>query len=106
VQARAALDPAAVREGTARAHEAFGELTFLVNNAGIRHYAPLLEYTAEQWRDTIDVDLTGAFCCAQAIVPRLLENGGGRIVNIGSIVGRIGTPTGSRIAAPRRESRG
>jgi gluconate 5-dehydrogenase len=84
-------DPAAVRDGVARAHDAFGKLSFLVNNAGIRHYAPLLEYTEEQWRDTIDVDLSGAFFCAQAVVPRLLENGGGRIVNIGSIVGRIAT---------------
>lgn len=84
-------DPAAVREGIARAHDALGKLTFLVNNAGIRHYAPLLEYTEQQWRDTIDVDLSGAFFCAQAVVPRLLDNGGGRIVNIGSIVGRIGT---------------
>lgn len=84
-------DRTAVREGVARAHEALGKLTFLVNNAGIRHYAPMLEHTEQQWRDTIDVDLTGTFLCAQAVVPRFLDDGGGRIVNIGSIVGRIGT---------------
>lgn len=82
-------DQGQVRRAFAEAAERLGGLDFLVNNAGIRRIAPFLEYTLEDWQQTLDVDLTGPFLCTQAAVPHMLEQGGGRIVNIASIAGEL-----------------
>jgi 2-hydroxycyclohexanecarboxyl-CoA dehydrogenase len=86
-------DPAAVEAAVAEARERLGGLHFLVNNAGIRHYAPLAEHTDQQWRDTLDINVTGTFLCTRAALADLeAAEGGGRVVNLGSIVGRMGAP--------------
>lgn len=74
---------AAVKEITTR----FGRIDALVNNAGIAVFKPLLETTLEEWERVLAVNLTGAFICTQACAPEMLKNGGGAIVNIGSISG-------------------
>lgn len=63
-----------------------GDLGGFVNNAGTGSSSPFLEMGLEEWRQVIDVDLTGAFLAAQAAARRMVETGnGGRIVNITSI---------------------
>ena len=62
-----------------------GGLDVLVNNAGGGIFAPLLEATLESWQAVIDVNLTGAFAVAQAAARRMVEGGGGSIVNVTSI---------------------
>jgi NAD(P)-dependent dehydrogenase (short-subunit alcohol dehydrogenase family) len=80
-------DPDGVTRAFAATAERFGRLDALVNNAGIAVFKPLLETTLEDWRRTLDVNLTGAFLCVQAAAPLMREAGGGAIVNITSISG-------------------
>jgi meso-butanediol dehydrogenase / (S,S)-butanediol dehydrogenase / diacetyl reductase len=77
-QVAAAIDRVATR---------FGRIDALVNNAGIALFKPLLETTFDEWARVIAVNLTGPFLCTQAAVPVMLGNGGGAVVNIGSISG-------------------
>lgn len=67
--------------------EAFGNLDFLVNNAGIRHQASFLEHDVETWRRTLDVNLIGTFNCSRAAAESMLRSGGGKLLNIASIAG-------------------
>jgi NAD(P)-dependent dehydrogenase (short-subunit alcohol dehydrogenase family) len=62
----------------------FGGLNFLVNNAGVQTWKPLLELTEAEWDRVIDTNLKGAFLCTQRAARRMKEHGGGSIVNIGS----------------------
>ena len=62
----------------------FGRLDILVNNAGIRIPKPALEVTEEDWDATIDINLKGVFFCAQAAGRYMVEQGYGRIINLGS----------------------
>lgn len=80
-------DPQAVAAAFAQVHERFGRLDFLVNSAGIRQLAPILEQPVAVWRRTIEVNLTGTFICAQAAARIMAAAGGGAIVNIASMAG-------------------
>ena len=84
-------DRRAVAEAVPEAERALGGLDFLVNNAGIRHLVGILDTTEEQWRSTLDVNLTGAFFCTQAALPPMLKAGDGRIINISSVSGHFAT---------------
>ncbi|MCS6807781.1 MAG: 3-oxoacyl-ACP reductase FabG [Bacteroidota bacterium] len=70
--------------------QAYGRIDILVNNAGITRDATLLKITSAQWQQVIDVNLTGVFNCAHAIVPYMVEQRYGRIINASSVVGLYG----------------
>ena len=76
----------------ADAIERFGRIDVLVNNAGSRIIKPFLEHTEEDWRRMLDVNLTGHFLCCQAVIPHMLEAGGGRVINMASIASYVGRP--------------
>jgi 2-dehydro-3-deoxy-L-rhamnonate dehydrogenase (NAD+) len=68
-------------------------LDILINNAGIGgRAAPLWEQTEEDWRQIIDVNITGVFHCCRAVIQHMRERKYGRIVNIASIAGKEGNP--------------
>jgi NAD(P)-dependent dehydrogenase (short-subunit alcohol dehydrogenase family) len=87
VSDRQAID-AAVAEVRAR----LGRPTILVNNAGLSGFDPFLEISAEKWSRILSVNLTGTFHCCQAVLPDMLEEGWGRIVNISSSSVHSGSP--------------
>ena len=70
--------------GMVLVREQFGPVTVLVNNAGIHAVDPFLKITPEKWERLLTVNLTGTFNCCQAVVPGMIDEGWGRIVNISS----------------------
>lgn len=86
-------DEASVIAATARTRADFGRIDGLVNCAGITgKVKPLTDYASQEWRDVIEVNLNGTFHCCKAIVPVMLENNYGRIVNVSSVAGKEGNP--------------
>ncbi len=82
--------------------ERFGRLDVVVANAGIFSYGFLWEITPEQWRDMIDINLTGVFHTVKATVPRLIEQGqGGSIIITSSVAGLRGVPFAGHYAAAK-----
>jgi 2-hydroxycyclohexanecarboxyl-CoA dehydrogenase len=73
-----------IEAGVAYVRQQLGPATVLVNNAGVHAVDPFLKITPEKWQRLLDVNLTGTFNCCQAVVPGMVEEGWGRIVNISS----------------------
>jgi 3-oxoacyl-[acyl-carrier protein] reductase len=79
-----------------------GKVDILVNNAGIAGASKMTwEYTPEEWRKVIDIDLNGPFLCARAIVPGMIAQKYGRIVNTASIAGKEGNPNAAAYSAAK-----
>ena len=79
-----------------------GRIDILVNNAGITGgNAPTWELAPDVWRQVIEVNLVGPYLTCRAIVPQMLQQGYGRIVNIASIAGKEGNPNASHYSASK-----
>ena len=65
----------------------FGAIDILVNNAGYARFLPFQELTPDEWKRTLDVNLTGPFLCIQAVLPSMMARRSGRIINISSVAG-------------------
>jgi 3alpha(or 20beta)-hydroxysteroid dehydrogenase len=92
----------AVQTATSR----FGRLDVLVNNAGIFRRGSLVELDLEEWSTVLDVNQTGVFLGMKAVVPSMVEAGGGSIVNISSIDGLIGSSQALAYVASKFAVRG
>ena len=93
---------AAVNEMVKKIEEEVGTIDILVNNAGIIKRIPMLEMSAEAFRQVIDVDLNAPFIVSKAVIPGMIKHGPGKIINICSMMSALGTETGSAYAAPKR----
>jgi 3-oxoacyl-[acyl-carrier protein] reductase len=95
-------DPEAVAAAAKESAHALEKIDILVTSAGITGAtAPVHEFPIESWQRVIDVNLNGMFYCCRAIVPFMLENGYGRIVNIASVAGKEGNPNASAYSASK-----
>lgn len=81
--------------------EEVGHIHILVNNAGIIKRIPMVEMSAAQFRQVIDIDLNGPFIMAKAVIPDMIEQGGGKIINICSMMSELGRETVSAYAAAK-----
>lgn len=89
-------DPGSVEAMAALAERELGGCGILVNNAGISTPAHRVhELPVEAWNELIAINLTGTFLCSRAILPQMLTQGGGAIINIASILGLVGHYPGS-----------
>jgi NAD(P)-dependent dehydrogenase (short-subunit alcohol dehydrogenase family) len=82
-------DPDSVRTMVEAAYVHAGEIDILVNNAGIAINSPAEKTSDEEWRNVLDVNLTGVFWCCREVGGRMLQRGRGTIVNIASMSGLI-----------------
>jgi 3-oxoacyl-[acyl-carrier protein] reductase len=71
--------------------DAFGRLDILVNNAGFTRPAMMIKMTEDQWDQVVDIHLKGAFLCAQAAGLHMKEQKSGKIINVTSVAGIVGT---------------
>ena len=80
----------------------FGKIDIFVNNAGMTGMnAKVWEYPIAEWKKVIELDLNSAFYCCKAIVPHMIKNNYGRIVNIASIAGKEGNPNASAYSSAK-----
>lgn len=85
-------DSAAIRATVERAASDFGGLDHVVNNAGVQFVSPIAEFPDEKYANVRAIDLDSVFHTSKAAWPHLVARGGGRIVNVASVQGLIGSP--------------
>lgn len=78
-----------------------GVIDILVNNAGIIKRIPMTEMSAADFRQVIDIDLNGPFIVAKTVIPSMIKKGGGKIINICSMMSELGRETVSAYAAAK-----
>ena len=94
-------DEEGVNAMVAKIAEEVGVIDILVNNAGIIKRIPMLEMSAADFRQVIDVDLNAPFICAKAVLPGMLKKGHGKIINICSMMSELGRETVAGYAAAK-----
>ncbi len=90
-----------VRAMVAKIEEEVGVIDILVNNAGIIKRIPMLEMSAEDFRQVIDIDLNAPFIVSKAVIPGMIKKGHGKIINICSMMSELGRETVSAYAAAK-----
>ena len=83
-------EESSVQQMVSKTIDRFGSLDILINNAGIGIRKLPHEYTIKEWNKVVDINLTGAFICSKEVYPHMKENGGGKIINIGSMTSIFG----------------
>jgi NAD(P)-dependent dehydrogenase (short-subunit alcohol dehydrogenase family) len=97
-----AADPTSVDAARDATLKAFGKIDILVNNAGIAGVnKPVKDLSYDEWRQVMRINLDGPFICCKAVVPTMMKQNYGRIVNIASIAGKEGNPNASHYSASK-----
>ncbi len=90
-----------VKELIATIEKEVGSIDILVNNAGIIKRIPMCDMTAEEFRQVVDVDLNAPFIVSKAVIPSMIKQGHGKIINICSMMSELGRETVSAYAAAK-----
>ena len=93
--------PDSIKQGFAKAIEEKGRIDVLVNNAGVTRDGLAVRMKPADWNLVIQINLTGAFLAMQQVLPGMMRNRWGRIVNIASVVGQAGSPGQANYAASK-----
>ena len=94
-------DPVEVGRAVEAVLAQHGRLDVLVNGAGTHVIRPSHELALEDWQKVLDANLTGSFICARAVAPVMRDQGGGKIINIGSVMSTWGLPRRAAYAASK-----
>jgi NAD(P)-dependent dehydrogenase (short-subunit alcohol dehydrogenase family) len=81
--------------------QTFGTLDILVNNAGIGSHSYVEQMSVEEWNATLETNLSGVFYCCHEALPLMKSNGGGYIINIGSLAGKHASPGSAAYCASK-----
>ncbi len=90
-----------VLEMVAKIEKEVGTIDILVNNAGIIKRIPMVEMSAKDFRQVIDIDLNGPFIMAKAVLPSMIKKNAGKIINVCSMMSELGRETVSAYAAAK-----
>jgi 3-oxoacyl-[acyl-carrier protein] reductase len=80
----------AVRQLVSEVISQFGKIDILVNNAAIIRRGAFIDHSPQEWEKVLSVNLGGTFNCSQEVVPLMIKQGGGKIINISSVAGKVG----------------
>jgi NAD(P)-dependent dehydrogenase (short-subunit alcohol dehydrogenase family) len=95
-------DADAVARAADEANRMLGKIDILIASAGITGATgPVHEFPIDSWKRVVDINLNGVFYCSRAVVPFMLANGYGRIVNVASVAGKEGNPNASAYSASK-----
>ena len=95
-------DADAVVAAAEESNKALGRIDILVASAGITGATvPVHEFPIDSWKRVVDINLNGVFYCSRAVVPYMLANNYGRIVNVASVAGKEGNPNASAYSASK-----
>ena len=94
-------DEKKVNEMASRILEKYGHIDILVNNAGIIKRIPMCDMTADEFRQVVDIDLNAPFIVAKAVIPSMIKQGHGKIINVCSMMSELGRETVSAYAAAK-----
>jgi len=94
-------DPQVAPHAVEAALRELGRLDILVNNAGLYHMQALEETSLEDWRRVLDVNLVGSFLFCKAAGPVFLRQRSGKVVNVSSVLGRVGVPQATAYCAAK-----
>ncbi|SAK82233.1 acetoacetyl-CoA reductase [Caballeronia pedi] len=95
-------DYASVQAAVAGTLKSMGRIEILVNNAAIvGPNAPLIDYPIDIWKQVMDIDVNGTFHCCRAVVPEMVRQNYGRIVNLASVAGKEGNPNAAAYSSAK-----
>ncbi|MCR4674998.1 MAG: gluconate 5-dehydrogenase [Lachnospiraceae bacterium] len=94
-------DETAVKKLVSDIKETYGPIQILINNAGIIKRIPMIEMKTEEFKEVVDIDLVAPFIASKAVLPDMIRLGGGKIINVCSMMSELGRETVSAYAAAK-----
>jgi 3-oxoacyl-[acyl-carrier protein] reductase len=91
-----------IQDNIKEVEKGFGKIDIFINNAGMSGVnAKVWDYPVDEWKKVLDLDLNSTFYCCKAVVPIMIKNNYGKIINISSIAGKEGNPNASAYSAAK-----